>query len=356
VRLAVSQLSLLAPGPRVAHRTRQAGHYRLYLVSHEADRPHQAAEPVTAMDSGRAPGGECRHEAAYYNGPKDYLPAVLPFIEEGLSAAEPVLAMVPSSAAELLTERLNGHGRGLTFSDMGRLGRNPGRIISAVWDFIAQHPGRSVRVLGEAVWPARSAAEVRETVRHEALINQAFVTSPVTLLCPYDVGQLAPRITAQAGRTHPVIRTALGFEPSPDYAAGRVPRCAARALSPPPPDAEQLAYTRDLRSVRALVGRHAERAGLDADRTADLVLAVGEVSANTLRHTTGSGTVWVWHRPTEVICQVHDQGWISDPLAGRRRPPEASGLGLWVVHQVCDLVQIRTGRRGTTVRMHMSLG
>ncbi|HEY5358918.1 MAG TPA: sensor histidine kinase [Streptosporangiaceae bacterium] len=308
------------------------------------------------MDSGHAEGGgSCRHEAAYYNGAKDYLPAVMPFIEEGLSAAEPVLALVPMPAAELLRERLNGQGRGLTFSDMGRLGRNPGRIISAMWDFIAQHPGRSVRVLGEAIWPARSAAEVSETVRHEVLINQAFAGTPVTLLCPYDIGQLAPRITAQAGRTHPVIRTALGLEPSPDYVAGRVPRAAARPLPPPPADAEQLTYARDLRSVRMLVARHAERAGLDADRTADLVLAAGEVCANTLRHTTGLGTVWVWHRRAEVICQVNDQGWITDPLAGRRRPPEASGLGLWVVHQVCDLVQMRTGRRGTTIRMHMGL-
>jgi anti-sigma regulatory factor (Ser/Thr protein kinase) len=101
------------------------------------------------------------------------------------------------------------------------------------------------------------------------------------------------------------------------------------------------------------VGRHAERAGLDADRTADLVLAVGEVTANTLRHTHGGGTASVWHTRAEVICQVSDEGQIKDPLAGRRRPPEATGLGLWVVHQVCDLVELRTGRRGTTIRMHM---
>jgi anti-sigma regulatory factor (Ser/Thr protein kinase) len=307
------------------------------------------------MDSGHAGGGECRHEAAYYDGPKAYLPAVLPFIQEGLSAAEPVLAMVPASAAELLQSGLNRQGSGLTFTDMGKLGRNPGRIISAMWDFISQHPNRSVRVLGETVWPAKSAAEVRETVRHEALINTAFAATPVTVLCPYDVGQLASRITAQAGRTHPVIRTSLGSRPSADYAAGRVPRAAGRPLSLPPADAEQLAYARDLRPVRALVGHHAERAGLNVDRTADLVLAVGEISANTIRHTTAGGTVRIWHNRTEVICQVNDQGRIGDPLAGRRRPPEATGLGLWVVHQVCDLVELRTGRRGTVVRMHMGL-
>jgi anti-sigma regulatory factor (Ser/Thr protein kinase) len=309
------------------------------------------------MDSGQAAseetGGESRHQAAYYDGPKDFLPTVLPFVHEGLASGEPVLALVPDSAAQLLETGLDGRRDSVTFCDMAQLGRNPGRIISVMWDFIGRHPGRSVRVLNEPWWPARSAAEVREAVRHEALVNVAFAATPVIMLCPYDTGQLAPGITASVGRTHPVIRTSGGFQPSPDYVSGRVPRASARPLPPPPASAEQLSYTRDLRAVRALVGRHAEQAGLDADRTADLVLAVGEVTANTLRHTHGGGTASVWHSRTEVICQVSDEGRINDPLAGRRRPPEATGLGLWVVHQVCDLVELRTGRSGTTIRMHM---
>ena len=57
----------------------------------------------------------------------------------------------------------------------------------------------------------------------------------------------------------------------------------------------------------------------------------------------------------EIICQVRDQGWIADPLAGRqRRSPEDSGHGLWVVNQVCDLVEIRTSpAAGTIIRLHM---
>jgi hypothetical protein len=33
----------------------------------------------------------------------------------------------------------------------------------------------------------------------------------------------------------------------------------------------------------------------------------------------------------------------------------AGGYGLWLVNQVCDLVQARTGRAGTTIRLHMRL-
>jgi anti-sigma regulatory factor (Ser/Thr protein kinase) len=309
------------------------------------------------MESGQAASGEAagesRHQAACYDGPKDFLPAVMPFVHEGLDSGEPVLALVPDSAAHLLETGLDGRHDSVTFCDMARLGRNPGRIMSVMWDFIGRHPGRFVRVLNEPLWPARSAAEVRETVRHEALVNVAFSATPVTMLCPYDIGQLAPGITASIGRTHPFIRTSAGSQPSPDYVSGRVPRTATRPLPAPPAGAERLSYTRDLRAIRALVGRHAERAGLDADRTADLVLAVGEVTANTLRHTSSGGTAAVWETRAEVICQVSDEGRISDPLAGRRRPPEATGLGLWVVHQVCDLVELRTGRRGTTIRMHI---
>ena len=83
--------------------------------------------------------------------------------------------------------------------------------------------------------------------------------------------------------------------------------------------------------------------------------AAGEITANTLRHTSAGGTFWVWHTGEEIICQVQDQGWISDPLAGRkRRSPESSGHGLWVVNQMCDLVEIRTSQAaGTIIRLHM---
>jgi anti-sigma regulatory factor (Ser/Thr protein kinase) len=66
----------------------------------------------------------------------------------------------------------------------------------------------------------------------------------------------------------------------------------------------------------------------------------------------------MWATRTAVICEVRDGGHITDPLAGQLRPDPAmagGGRGLWVVHQLCDLVQVRTGAEGTTVRVHMRL-
>ena len=101
----------------------------------------------------------------------------------------------------------------------------------------------------------------------------------------------------------------------------------------------------------------ARDAGLTDARANDLVLAVSEVAANTLRHTQSEGTLTIWHDPDEIICEIHDEGTITDPLVGRRRPaPDAlGGHGLWLVHQVCDLVELRSDRSGTTVRMHMAV-
>jgi anti-sigma regulatory factor (Ser/Thr protein kinase) len=111
-----------------------------------------------------------------------------------------------------------------------------------------------------------------------------------------------------------------------------------------------------LSRVREFTAARARRAGLPPRRVNDLVIAVAELAANTLAHTKGPGALTLWVTDDEVICQVHDQGQIIDPLAGRVLPaPDApgGGRGLWVVHQICDRVEIRTGRAGTTVRVHM---
>ena len=142
----------------------------------------------------------------------------------------------------------------------------------------------------------------------------------------------------------------------PDAAPPRVP---PRPRLPPPPgdDAAYLTYRTDLAKVRALVLQQARAAGLTEARANDLVLAVSEVAANTLRHTGSSGTLAIWHDADEVVCEVHDEGVITDPLAGQRKPPAnaSGGHGLWIVYQVCDLVELTSDGTGTTVRMHMAL-
>jgi len=128
-------------------------------------------------------------------------------------------------------------------------------------------------------------------------------------------------------------------------------------LPPPGDDATCHTYRTDLAKVRALVLQQARVAGLGEGRANDLVLAVSEVAANTLRHTRSAGTLTIWREAGELVCEVQDEGTIADPLAGQRRPgPDATGgHGLWLVNQVCDLVELRSDETGTTIRMHMAV-
>jgi len=116
-------------------------------------------------------------------------------------------------------------------------------------------------------------------------------------------------------------------------------------------------YITDLAAIRAVVHRYAIRAGLTEARAIDLTLAVSEVAANTVRHAKSPGSLQIWYDAREIICQIHDEGTITDPLAGRRRPSlnAMGGHGLWIVNQVCDQVEMRSDETGTTIRLHMAL-
>jgi anti-sigma regulatory factor (Ser/Thr protein kinase) len=302
--------------------------------------------------------GGLTHLAFFYRDQAEYLARIEAFARDGLANAEPVFVAVPGDKALLVRTRLGGASGQVSYGDMAELGRNPGRLIPALRAFADSHPGHRVRFVSEPVWPGRPAAETREAARHEALINLAFSQTPVSIMCPYDAAGLAPAALLEARFTHPALLQDGQPLASADFAGqGLLPPECDRPLSAPPSFAQALGYDSDLRQVRRLVAEHAGQAGLAPERAADLVLAVSEIAANTLRHTSGDGVLQVWHTEQEILCQVQDRGWITDPLAGqRRRPADEPGHGLWVVNQVCDLVEVRTGQAGTTVRLHMRLG
>jgi anti-sigma regulatory factor (Ser/Thr protein kinase) len=306
---------------------------------------------------GRAAGDDGLNHLAYlYDGERDYLSALSTFVRAGLRNAEPVFVAVPGRRAGLLRERLGAESPLLRYGAMAETGRNPARLIPELYAFVAEHPGQRVRYIGESIWPGRSDAELCEATRHEALINLAFATAAVSILCPYDVSGLHASVVGGVQRTHPAILQAGRTQPATSYAGrGVVPAECEDALPGPPADAQTLGYETSLRQVRDLVTSHATALGMGADRLTNLVIAAGEITANTLRHTSAGGTFWIWHTGEEIICQVQDQGWITDPLAGRQRhSPEDSGHGLWVVNQVCDLVEIRSSQAaGTIIRLHM---
>jgi anti-sigma regulatory factor (Ser/Thr protein kinase) len=129
-------------------------------------------------------------------------------------------------------------------------------------------------------------------------------------------------------------------------------------LTAPPADAESVPFHLDLAWLRGLVRERARAAGLAPHQVVDLVLAVGEAAANTVRHAGGRGTLRIWQDEAEIVCEVTDAGRIEDPRAGLRPPPAGTrgGQGLWIIRQACDRVELRSGDAGTVIRMHMQRG
>lgn len=122
-----------------------------------------------------------------------------------------------------------------------------------------------------------------------------------------------------------------------------------------------------LAAARRFVRDEGTAVGLDDDRVFDLVLAAGELAANSIRHGGGRGTVRVWtedesgagphDRPPGrglLVVEVADAGRLDDPLAGRRpaTPHQLNGRGLLMVNHLADLVRTTTGPGGTTTRTY----
>lgn len=300
-----------------------------------------------------------RHVALFYRERAEYLAAVTAFLTASLTRDEPVFAAVPGQRIGEIAAALEGDASRISFVDMTVAGRNPATIIPAARAFADRHRGERWSFLSEPAWPGRSQEELVEVAKHEALVNLAFGETPASILCPHDTASLPANTIAEARCTHPLIsergrsresRAYLGPDRLP-------PRCWQR-LGDPPPGADTISYRTELRPLRALVSARALAAGLSDARACDLVLAASEVAANTFRHTGGGGNLSVWSVAGEILCEITDGGWITDPLAGRIRPQEelTRHQGLWVVNKLCDLVQVRSGPAGTTVRLHMSLG
>ena len=297
-----------------------------------------------------------RHEALLYDSPETFVAGTVPFIRDAVAAGEPIMVAVGAEKIALLRTWLGEDADPVAFADMAELGANPARIIPAWQEFIDDNAasGRPLRGIGEPIWADRSPTELVECQCHEALLNVAFATaSDFHLICPYDTAQLDRDVIAEAEASHPFVAGAPSAAYRGDHA---VPQFAA-PLPEPPADAGIHEISRDtLADLRHLTAAEAERSGLSSRRTHDLVLAVHEIAANSVRHGGGRGVLRIWLEADTLICDIRDSGRIAvQPLVGRVRPTlnQTSGWGLWLANQLCDLVQLRELPHGSVVRLHL---
>lgn len=308
---------------------------------------------MTTVEAGPA---EFIHPAFFYRGTAEYLDGIVPFLRAGLAAGEAVAVAVPGPNLRLILAELGIDAERVTALDMTRVGRNPGRIIPGVLRAFADaHPHERVRIVGEPIWAGRSTAEYPACVQHEALINLAFEGRAVTILCPYDAEGLGSQVLADAEATHPVLLDADGERDSGGYGPVRIIAEYNRPL--PAPVAPRIVFDAGtLAQARRFATEQATRLGLSGAHT-ELELLVGELTANSVAHGGGTGTLSIWAEDGHLVCEVRDAGHITDPLAGRRPVgrDQLNGRGLLLVNHLADLVRQHTGPDGTTIRLHLAL-
>lgn len=294
-----------------------------------------------------------------YAGLDEFAERMGAFISDGAAAGEPTLVVVSAAKIARLRGELGAAADAVLFADMADVGANPARIIPAWREFVSEHArlGRPLRGIGEPIYPERSACELVECHRHEALLNLAFADTPsFWLVCPYDTEALPAHVVDTARRTHPSVVTDGVAQDSAAYdGLDGVAAPFADPLPEPPADAlEAEIRLEGLCALRRLVAAYAA-VHLASDRADDFVVAVNEIATNAIRHGGGGGVLRLWREPGALICDVRDTGRIVAPLAGRRRPQpgQIGGYGLWVANQLCDLVQVRAFATGGAVRLHM---
>jgi anti-sigma regulatory factor (Ser/Thr protein kinase) len=325
------------------------------------------SDPKTGEPAADAPAlalnGAFRHEALFYAGEADFVERTGAFIRDAVGEGEPILVVVSARKIELLRAELGADADTVRFTDMADVGGNPARIIPAWRDFVEEHAagGRPFRGVGEPIWASRTPEELAECERHESLLNLAFAGSPGWwLVCPYDTESLDPSVLEESFRNHPsVLEQGIRRRSAIYRDLEEVSKPLADPLPEPPSVVERFVFgPDDLGAVRSFVLKHASSYGLSTSRLDDLVLAVNEVTTNSVRHAGGGGVLSMWEAAGDLVCEVRDDGLIDLPLAGRERPDtdNTGGFGLWIANQLCELVQVRSGRAGSVVRLHLRLG
>lgn len=321
-----------------------------------------------------APPAGLRHMFYPYAGAQQYLSGVLAYIDQARADGASVIIAMPEDRRQLLRDALPEHATdspaspaspnspnsAVTFMDTAALGGNPGRLLPAWQEWISRRADDGdVRGISESVWSGRTYAQLSELRYHEWLLNLAFAQTPAwSLLCPYQTDSQPPEVEQALARFHPLIWNGAASVATAHYVAEPY---AFDPFDEPPGsyDGDEMSYVfGNLSALREHVSRRAAAVGLPAERVRDLTLAASEIASNSIRHGGGHGTLRTWVHDGSLICEFHDAGVITDPLAGRVRPTamQFGGCGLWFAHQLCDLMEIRTSSPdGTWVRLHMDL-
>ena len=136
---------------------------------------------VTAAGTG-VPG----HGALVYSGRDELISAAKDFFSSARAKGAGLFVAARSENLADLASSAGGDGSPVAVADLNGPSTDPGRIFALIRMFARDYPRRLVCCWQEVGWAGRPADELAEAMRYDALVNDAFAGSPVTIVCCYD--------------------------------------------------------------------------------------------------------------------------------------------------------------------------
>jgi anti-sigma regulatory factor (Ser/Thr protein kinase) len=299
------------------------------------------------------------HEAGFYGSDAEFRALIVPFVEEGIAAGEPVIIGYDDRKSGLLRSWLT-EPSAVEFIDDKSLYATPARAIAMYRRLFERHVAAGagqIRIAGDVPHPGNG-GRFEGWDRYESAVNTVWDDFPVWGLCLYDTATAPAAVLDVVERTHPRFVSPSGDRRASDRYQD-VSGFESLQVAPDPleectPIVELVDRpASDARHALAQIGR-----GRVADSTLqDLLIGVSEAVSNALRHGRPPATVRIWATSDRIVASVHDNGrGPADRLAGL--VPASSGtsdrglgMGLWVMHQLDIEVALRRADDGFTVRL-----
>jgi len=297
------------------------------------------------------------HEVGFYRSDAEFAALIVPFVEDGVAAGQPVILGYDDRKARLLRSWLYDPAA-VTFIADDSLYATPARAIASYWrmfEELTAAGATQIRIAGDVPHEGNG-GRFAGWDRYESAASTVWNQFPVWSRCLYDAATAAPRVLDTAARTHPRMVLPSGrYQPSRQYQD-------LANFQPLPPDPDPLEdsvpaivmsdpSSARVRHVLSVIG------GGRVSGTAleELMTGAGEAVGNARRHGRPPVTARIWAGSGRILVHVHDTGpGPADPLAGLVpvwTRPGLDGAELWLVHMLdLDAALIRS-RDGFTVRL-----
>ena len=160
------------------------------------------------------------HRALLYETPGEFVEVAAPFLAAARENSEAALAVTSRGNLRALRRALGSEAEHVRLCDNDPWYRTPLTALKKHRSFLDQSmvSGATwVRIVGEPVWTGRSPQQRRLWGHYESLVNELFRTSPLTLICPYDLRLSRPATSELAHTTHPRTQRGEVVSESPAY-------------------------------------------------------------------------------------------------------------------------------------------